>query len=80
MHWKKIIQFFSYIKVIRNFMKDKTFLSSHIQDLTLVTPDEKVLNQLIECKNILIKIKKQNKVLIFGNGGSVLSQAILVLI
>ena len=53
-------------------MKDKTFLSSHIQDLTsLVIPDEKILNQLIECKNILIKIKKkQNKVLIFGNGGS----------
>ena len=53
-------------------MKDKIFLRSYLQDLaSLAMPDEQILNQLLECKNILINSKKKrNKILIFGNGGS----------
>ena len=53
-------------------MKDKSFLNSYLQNLSSLTiPDEQILNQLVECKNVLINLKKKrNKILIFGNGGS----------
>ena len=53
-------------------MKDKIFLKSYLQGLiSLAIPDEKILNQLVECKNIIVNLKKKrNKILIFGNGGS----------
>ena len=53
-------------------MKDKIFLNSYFQNITsLAIPDETTLNQLVECKNILLSSQKtRNKILIFGNGGS----------
>ena len=53
-------------------MKDKIFLNSYFQNITsLSIPNETTLNQLVECKNILLSSqKKRNKILIFGNGGS----------
>ena len=53
-------------------MKDKIFLNSYFQNITsLSIPNETTLNQLVECKNILLNSqKKRNKILIFGNGGS----------
>ena len=53
-------------------MKDKNFLNSYFQNITsLSIPNETTLNQLVECKNILLSSqKKRNKILIFGNGGS----------
>ena len=43
-------------------MKDKIFLNSYLRDLSsLAIPDEQILNQLVECKNILINSKKKTK-------------------
>ena len=41
-------------------MKDKIFLNSYFQNITsLAIPDETILNQLVQCKNILINSKKK---------------------
>jgi len=53
-------------------MSDKNFVTKYLNDFSeLLNPDDSVINKIIECKNLLIDIKKNNrKVLIFGNGGS----------
>ena len=53
-------------------MSDKFNVKKYLQTLnTKIIPDEKVFDNLIKIKNLIIKVKKNNsKVLIFGNGGS----------
>ena len=53
-------------------MKDFNFLNNYLQKFSnLVKPNEKVIKQLIEIKNLIKEIKrKKSKILIFGNGGS----------
>ena len=53
-------------------MSDKFNVKKYLKTLnTKIIPDEKVVDNLIKIKNLIIKVKKNNsKVLIFGNGGS----------
>ena len=53
-------------------MSDKFIVKKYLKTLnTKIIPDEKVFDNLIKIKNMIIKVKKNNsKVLIFGNGGS----------
>ena len=53
-------------------MKDFNFLNIYLQKFSnLVKPNEKVIKQLIEIKNLINESKrKKSKILIFGNGGS----------
>ena len=53
-------------------MKDFNFLNNYLQKFSnLVKPNEKVIEQLIEIKNLIKESKrKKSKILIFGNGGS----------
>jgi D-sedoheptulose 7-phosphate isomerase len=53
-------------------MSDKFNVKKYLKTLnTKIIPDEKVFDNLIKIKNLIIKVKKNNsKVLIFGNGGS----------
>ena len=50
------------------YMSDKNFVTNYLNDFSeLLKPDDLVINKIIECKNLLIDIKKNNrKVLIFG--------------
>ena len=53
-------------------MSDKKFLQNYLSTISLkIIPERKILEKLIEIKNVLLNTKKKNrKVLIFGNGGS----------
>jgi D-sedoheptulose 7-phosphate isomerase len=53
-------------------MSDHQFITSYLEDLIkLLQPNEKVIEQLIHIRNLLLTVKKNNKkVMIFGNGGS----------
>jgi len=53
-------------------MSDKKFLQNYLTTISLkIIPERKILEKLIEIKNVLLNTKKKNrKVLIFGNGGS----------
>ena len=53
-------------------MSDKKFLQNYLTTISLkIIPEKKILEKLIEIKNVLLNTKKKNrKVLIFGNGGS----------
>jgi len=53
-------------------MSDKFNVKKYLKTLnTKIIPDEKVFDNLIKIKNLIIKVKKNNsKILIFGNGGS----------
>jgi len=53
-------------------MSDKDFVSSYLNDFSsLIKPNEDLVKTLIETKEVLLDIKKNNsKVMIFGNGGS----------
>ena len=51
---------------------DKDFLNKYLLDFSeLMRPDDLILDQLVEIKQVLIDANaKGNKGLIFGNGGS----------
>ena len=53
-------------------MLDKKKIKNYLETLkSKITPDEKLINEIIDIKNIIIRAKKKNsRVLIFGNGGS----------
>ena len=53
-------------------MKDFDFLNNYLKKFSnLVYPNEKIIEQLIEVKNLIKENKrKKAKILIFGNGGS----------
>ena len=53
-------------------MSDKDFIKEYLEDFSsLIKPSEDIIVKIINVKNILIQAKKSNnKVLIFGNGGS----------
>ena len=53
-------------------MSDKDFINNYLKDiLSLLNPNSELLKKIIDVKNILIEMKKNNsKAMIFGNGGS----------
>jgi D-sedoheptulose 7-phosphate isomerase len=52
--------------------KDIIFLKNYLNDLSdIIRPGKDIINDLIQVRNIFLKIsKKKGKILIFGNGGS----------
>ena len=52
--------------------KDIIFLKNYLNDLSdTIRPGKDIINDLIQVRNIFLKIsKKKGKILIFGNGGS----------
>tara|TARA_B110001454_G_C12610266_1_gene388387 strand:- start:45 stop:614 length:570 start_codon:yes stop_codon:yes gene_type:complete len=53
-------------------MSDKNFINKYLEDFsTLLKPNEELVNKILKTKDLLVNIKKNNnKILIFGNGGS----------
>ena len=53
-------------------MSDKDFVKKYLDDLSnLVKPKEDIAEKIIRVKNILVETNKKNqKIMIFGNGGS----------
>ena len=53
-------------------MSDHQFIKTYIKDFSnLLTPNDVLINQLIEARDVMIEAKNNNKkILIFGNGGS----------
>lgn len=53
-------------------MSDRQFIKTYIKDFSnLLTPNDVLINQLIEARDVMIEAKNNNKkILIFGNGGS----------
>ena len=53
-------------------MSDKDFVSNYLKDFSsLLKPNEDVVNKIVNVKDILVSVKKNNKkIMIFGNGGS----------
>ncbi len=53
-------------------MSEFNFVEKYLKDLSsIITPDKKIIEKIIQTKNILIDAqKKKNKIMIFGNGGS----------
>jgi len=53
-------------------MNDHQFINSYLEDFKdLLNPDSGLVNSLIKVRDLLLKVKSNNnKVLIFGNGGS----------
>jgi len=53
-------------------MSDIDFINKYLKDFsTLVEPNNNLVGQILETKNLLIKAHKNNKkIMIFGNGGS----------
>jgi len=53
-------------------MSDKDFINNYLEDFaTLVKPNDQIIEKIIDAKNTLIRVKKDNaKIMIFGNGGS----------
>ena len=53
-------------------MPDKDFVKKYLEDFSsLAKPSEKIIEKIISVKDILINAKKNNnKIMIFGNGGS----------
>ena len=53
-------------------MSEKDFVNKYLKDFAfLIQPKEDIVSKIINVKNVLIETKKNNnKVLIFGNGGS----------
>ena len=53
-------------------MSDHQFIKSYLEDfLKLLKPNEELIEQLIQIRNLLLEVRDNNKkVLIFGNGGS----------
>ena len=53
-------------------MSDKQFLISYLKDfIQLLEPNDVSIDELVKVRNLLLEVSKNNnKVLIFGNGGS----------
>ena len=53
-------------------MSDHQFIKTYIKDFSnLLTPNDILINQLIEVRDVILEAKNNNKkILIFGNGGS----------
>ena len=53
-------------------MTDNDFITSYLNDFSsLISPNDKITEKIINIKKTLLEIKKNNsKVMIFGNGGS----------
>ena len=53
-------------------MSEKNFVNKYLEDFSsLVKPNKDVIEKIIEAKNIIVNASKNNnKVMIFGNGGS----------
>ncbi len=53
-------------------MSDKDFVKKYLEDFSsLAKPSEKIVEKIISVRDILINAKKNNnKIMIFGNGGS----------
>ena len=53
-------------------MSDKDFVSNYLKDFSsLLKPNEDIVNKIVNVKDILVRVKKNNKkIMIFGNGGS----------
>ena len=53
-------------------MRDSNFLNNYFNKYSkLIKPNKKIIDQLVEIKNLIKVIKrKKSKILIFGNGGS----------
>ena len=48
----------------------KLFLHKYLKSFTDIIDDQQQTQSILEMSNILKKVKKKNKVMIFGNGGS----------
>jgi D-sedoheptulose 7-phosphate isomerase len=57
---------------MKSVKKDIIFLKNYLNDLSdTIRPGKDIINDLIQVRNIFLKIsKKKGKILIFGNGGS----------
>jgi len=57
---------------MKSVKKDIIFLKNYLNDLSdIIRPGKDIINDLIQVRNIFLKIsKKKGKILIFGNGGS----------
>ena len=53
-------------------MSDKDFINKYLEDFSqLSKPNSEIINKIIEVKKILVKANNgNNKIMIFGNGGS----------
>ena len=53
-------------------MTDKDFVNKYLKDFSLLSgPNEEIVDKIIKARNILANAKKKdNKIMIFGNGGS----------
>ena len=53
-------------------MSDKNFVNNYLKDFSsLLKPNENIVDKIIKVKDILVNAKKNNnKIMIFGNGGS----------
>ena len=53
-------------------MSDSDFINKYLKDFSsLVQPNDSLVNKIISVKEILLTVKKNNnKIMIFGNGGS----------
>ena len=53
-------------------MSDKNFVNNYLKDFSsLLKPNEEVVDKIIKVRDILVNAKKNNnKIMIFGNGGS----------
>ena len=53
-------------------MSDYQFIRSYLEDLSdLLRPNEELIEKLIQIRDLLLEVNKNNKkILIFGNGGS----------
>ena len=53
-------------------MSDKDFVNNYLKDFSsLISPNDEIIEKIINVKNILLDVKKDNsKTMIFGNGGS----------
>jgi D-sedoheptulose 7-phosphate isomerase len=49
---------------------NKLFLDKYLKSFTDIIGDQKQIQNILEISNVLKKITKKNKVMIFGNGGS----------
>ena len=52
-------------------MSDYQFIKSYLEDFSdLLKPNNELIEKLIRVRNLLLEVRNNNKVLIFGNGGS----------
>lgn len=53
-------------------MSDQQFLKSYLEDLSdLIKPSDDIIKKLIQVRNLILEVNNNNnKILVFGNGGS----------